>query len=275
MRNEMMLSPQSTSDLPENLRLLCSFYKSISEVCRKLNVNRSQFNRYLSGTSVPSTYILRQICDFFGLEHYEIFIPHDEFKALLSDKTHLLDTSKNANSTTLEKHLQKLQASTSPEVNRYLGFYFEYYYSMTFPDKILRSLMHVTREDNQVVYQRFESLGEPGRQHSNVKCRYEGVLYFLRDRIFLVDYESLTMNEMTQTVLYPSFYSKVDFLLGIKLGVSAVRDRKPLVRNVVLESLGAEVKMRECLKKTGGYSADANVIKPFILGHLNEPVATN
>lgn len=32
-----------------NLRLLCSYYKSIAEVCRRLEINRAQFNRYLSG----------------------------------------------------------------------------------------------------------------------------------------------------------------------------------------------------------------------------------
>lgn len=274
MQTDDISLPHGMTDLPENLRLLCSYYRSVSEVCRKLNINRSQFNRYLSGASIPSTYILRQLCNFFGVEHYEMFIPHAEFKALLSDKPHLGD-NQNETLSTVHKHMKKLQDATSPDVNRYLGFYFEHYYSMTYPDKILRSLMHVTREGNQVVYQRFESLGEPGNQQTTIKCRYEGVLYFLQDRIFLVDYETLTMNEMTQTVLYPSFYSKVDFLIGIKLGVSAVRDRKPLVRNVVLQSLGAEVNLRECVRKTGLYRADHESLNPFILDRLQEPVATN
>ena len=37
-----------------NLKFLCGFYSSISEVCRRLEINRQQFNRYLSGKSFPS-----------------------------------------------------------------------------------------------------------------------------------------------------------------------------------------------------------------------------
>lgn len=41
-------------DLPANLKALCSYHKSIAEVCRQLGMNRSQFNRYLSGETFPS-----------------------------------------------------------------------------------------------------------------------------------------------------------------------------------------------------------------------------
>ncbi|MFV0665907.1 helix-turn-helix domain-containing protein [Denitromonas sp.] len=49
-------------DFARNLRLLCSYYKSIAEVCRRLNVNRPQFNRYLSGRYRPSANTLRRFC---------------------------------------------------------------------------------------------------------------------------------------------------------------------------------------------------------------------
>ncbi|EAA3799300.1 XRE family transcriptional regulator, partial [Salmonella enterica subsp. enterica] len=35
--------------LGNNLKLLCSHYRSIAEVCRKLAINRAQFNKYLGG----------------------------------------------------------------------------------------------------------------------------------------------------------------------------------------------------------------------------------
>lgn len=55
-------------DLPKNLRLLCSYHRSIAAVCRELGVNRSQFNRYLGGETMPSLRLMRRICDFFGVE---------------------------------------------------------------------------------------------------------------------------------------------------------------------------------------------------------------
>ena len=67
----------------KNLRLLCSYYKSIAEVCRRIPINRSQFNKYLNGTSTPSRFILRSICDFFGVEEYEIYLPHSQFAQIV------------------------------------------------------------------------------------------------------------------------------------------------------------------------------------------------
>ncbi|PKL98696.1 MAG: Cro/Cl family transcriptional regulator, partial [Gammaproteobacteria bacterium HGW-Gammaproteobacteria-9] len=55
-----------TSHLAENLKLLCSHYRSIAEVCRKLAINRAQFNKYLGGQSRPTPFNLKRIGDFFG-----------------------------------------------------------------------------------------------------------------------------------------------------------------------------------------------------------------
>lgn len=51
-------------DFVANLRLLCSYYPSIAEVCRRLTINRAQFNRYLSGRYRPSHAALQRICHF-------------------------------------------------------------------------------------------------------------------------------------------------------------------------------------------------------------------
>lgn len=69
--------------LGANLRLLCSHYRSIAEVCRKLAINRAQFNKYLAGQSRPTPYNLKRICDFFGVEDYELLLPPEQFVRLL------------------------------------------------------------------------------------------------------------------------------------------------------------------------------------------------
>ena len=38
-----------TDHLSKNLRLLCAQHGSIARVCREIEINRQQFNRYLSG----------------------------------------------------------------------------------------------------------------------------------------------------------------------------------------------------------------------------------
>ena len=72
-----------TSHLAENLKLLCSHYRSIAEVCRKLAINRAQFNKYLGGQSRPTPFNLKRIGDFFGVEGYELEMPPEQFARLV------------------------------------------------------------------------------------------------------------------------------------------------------------------------------------------------
>lgn len=51
-----------------NLRKLCSTRKSIAQVCRDLDINRVQFNRYLTSHSFPKPHVLEKICDYFGVD---------------------------------------------------------------------------------------------------------------------------------------------------------------------------------------------------------------
>ncbi|QEW19400.1 hypothetical protein LA6_001587 [Marinibacterium anthonyi] len=48
-----------------NLRHLSQMSPSIAELSRQLGINRTQFNRYLSGESFPRPDILERICAFF------------------------------------------------------------------------------------------------------------------------------------------------------------------------------------------------------------------
>lgn len=52
----------------ENLRLMARNYPSISELSRRLGINRTQFNRYLSGESFPRPDVLDRICSFFEVD---------------------------------------------------------------------------------------------------------------------------------------------------------------------------------------------------------------
>ena len=70
-------------DFARNLRLLCSYYRSVAEVCRRLDINRPQFNRYLSGRYRPSAHTLRRFCAFFGVEEHEILLPSAQFERLV------------------------------------------------------------------------------------------------------------------------------------------------------------------------------------------------
>ena len=54
--------------LGDNLHVLALNYPSISELSRRLGINRTQFNRYLSGESFPRPDVLDKICSFFEVD---------------------------------------------------------------------------------------------------------------------------------------------------------------------------------------------------------------
>ncbi len=62
-------SPAELRDMfGANLRILSKHYPSISELSRQLGINRTQFNRYLSGESFPRPDVLDRICNFFDVD---------------------------------------------------------------------------------------------------------------------------------------------------------------------------------------------------------------
>ena len=66
-----------------NLRKLAEGYSSISDLSRQLAINRTQFNRYLSGESFPRPDVLARICAFFDVDARVLLEPVDQI-----DQTH-------------------------------------------------------------------------------------------------------------------------------------------------------------------------------------------
>ena len=271
----MTVANPDLADFSANLRLSCSHHRSIAEVCRRLSLNRPQFNRYLAGQSRPAAHTLRKMGDFFGFELHEWWLPHADFAQLLSVKPKQESASLGpaAPAPQPNQHLglmATLGTSGAAAMTRYLGSYFEYYRSMSYPDKVLRSLVCMVRASPMrgagVRYVRWERLALPGADRSVERCRYEGSAYLLNERIFMLDIESFTENELTQTVCFPSYRSRVTRLSGLKIGVSASEPRSPCCARVVLEFLGARINLRQALAQCGlfdpvGCEVDAEILR--------------
>jgi transcriptional regulator with XRE-family HTH domain len=240
-----------------NLKLLCSHYRSIAEVCRKLAINRAQFNKYLSGQSRPTAYNLKRICDFFGVEAYELSLPGEQFVDLIGAR------STDQPARTLGDPLLELLGPLrqySGSLTRYCGYYFEYANCMSVPGQILLSLVHLREERGSFLFERQErqepARGGAGKADDWVRCRYLGTAFNLQERLFLIDYESLTGNEMSQTVLIPSYKSRINRLNGLKTGVSSGDLRTPACTRVVWEYLGQEINRVNAYRQVMLYSPD-------------------
>lgn len=62
------------AQLTKSLRELCARRGSINVVCRDLNINRQQFAKYLSGTNLPSTFVIQRLAIYFAVDPSVFFI---------------------------------------------------------------------------------------------------------------------------------------------------------------------------------------------------------
>ncbi len=103
-RPQPRLTPSQLRDMfGANLRVLCKRQPSVSAVCRELGINRTQFNRYLSGESFPRPDVLYRICTYFEVDARILLEPledvdrtgddilsHPEIRTFLSGATALV-----------------------------------------------------------------------------------------------------------------------------------------------------------------------------------------
>lgn len=59
-----------------NLRILIG-PRSVSRIARDVGINRTQFNRYLTGETLPKAELLLRICRFFGTDANILLYPLD------------------------------------------------------------------------------------------------------------------------------------------------------------------------------------------------------
>ncbi|MGK7752037.1 helix-turn-helix domain-containing protein [Roseovarius sp. C03] len=110
-----------TSDpLSTNLTFACTFLPSIAHVCRRIGINRQQFNKYLSGRVRPSRYNMRKICEFFGITEGELLMEPARFADLIALRRL---PGGEVETTPVGPTLRRLNQFSEP-LERYCGSYF-------------------------------------------------------------------------------------------------------------------------------------------------------
>ncbi|PLW76006.1 helix-turn-helix domain-containing protein [Cohaesibacter celericrescens] len=256
------------TEFSENLKLLCSYSPSVSQVGRDLKINRSQLNRYLAGDSRPRIALMRKICDYFGVEEYELLLPFEEFAQIVK----LRSLDKGPIVRELRQHFDHVMSLNEPRIQNLAGTFWEYHYSMARPGKIIRSLIHFSRQEDKLFYRRLERMG-PHDRATLRHHRYQGVALLTGERVFLSDYEYSTGVELTQTVLYPDYAHKWRRLNGIKLGVSADHSHTPCAVRVYLERIPLSTSALRALRQCGLYDVDSSDIPDDIRDMISNVVS--
>ncbi|MES2106023.1 MAG: XRE family transcriptional regulator [Pseudomonadota bacterium] len=160
--------------------------------------------------------------------------------------------------------------------DKYLGYYHEYYYSMSTSGQVLRGLVRVFARDGAVYHERLERFPPLSNDlDQTYKCKYIGAAFYLNDRIFLVDYESLTANEICQTILFPTYRNKVTLLSGLVVGAASNNQRSIACARVAYEFLGTDIDIKCALRSCGLFDPERGEIDPTILKLIDNSTHTD
>ncbi|MCA1241477.1 helix-turn-helix transcriptional regulator [Stappia stellulata] len=260
------MSDDEFSFLPMNLKFAAGYYPSVSELCRRLGINRQQFMKYLSGAAYPSRRSLRTICDFLGVDEFELLLPPDQFRKIIA----LRPTKKSDLPPVLSTvpDLLSLSPQQRSQVAKIHGYYYEYYLSFSTPQHILRALIHIYPSDTYTFFKRIERLRMDGQDGPPDVYKYEGIVTNVGDRFYLFDQESITGSELSQTILFQSYRNRVSYLSGLRMGVSGADGHEPVASRIVLEFIGGSVNRREAMSGCSIYRVGSPEIPSGIREHL-------
>ncbi|MEQ9693529.1 helix-turn-helix transcriptional regulator [Shimia sp. SDUM112013] len=154
-------NPQNTQVSPAelrnmfgaNLRILADSFPSVSQLCRELGINRTQFNRYLSGESFPRPDVLHRICTFFDMDARILLEPIDKLSEGRSVLNHPLIADYVGTGMT------DIPQDVFPD-----GFYRFSRRSFTETDLIVVGLVYVFRKDRHTFIRGYEAK-DAMRQH--------------------------------------------------------------------------------------------------------------
>ncbi|WP_299881419.1 helix-turn-helix transcriptional regulator [uncultured Sulfitobacter sp.] len=267
----------SNSHLQENLRLLCSYGKSTSDICRQAGFNRQQFNKYLNGHAQPSLATLRRVCDFFGVDDHEILLPHDAFKAIIRLRPPNLGVKPTLFENILNSIIQPSRTDTGL-LERHEGYYHVYLAAPSAGGNLIRSLVRLYRENDAWLTKTVERYSEDQTFISPTTVKYSGIALEAVQRITVLEREEGSGRSLWATMLFCSDQQRPSYLSGLcmmaetqgRMDINCVR--------TVWHYLGSDPNLRQALQMCGSVDQSSESVPDIILEctdnslRENEPV---
>lgn len=255
-----------------NLMSLCARQGSIAGVCRDLGINRQQFNKYLTGGSLPNPQTLARICAHFGIEQRHLFdIPHG-FRnhqpvkpSADRDRPRELTPSLLAGLNSLAEHGRQESLRE--------GCYLIYYPWRRDPSMCTCSAMFVKRRDGMMLFTRLTKFRALGRkQRYFVKGRHDGVILNIGRTLYLVGRNSSGLKDVNLMVFGTSNALSAEFITGLALVTDAAG--QPLALRVTAVYQGNWDCLRRAIAAIGILPADSPDVPPEVRDSITRPLGS-
>ncbi len=261
----------ATEELARNLRYLADHYRSVAEVCRRIGINRQQFNKYLNGSTVPSMHNFKRIADFFGIDEGELILPHEQFLKIVMRRPVGLDAPE-ALRDFLHASRRKFEESRKT-LERYHGLYHAWFQSPAWPNGVLRSLYMISGDDSLTYVKSVERLAWTHKaERKPFVHKYQGIALLDGNRIYLFECQPRLTTAYSMTVLYPTTRSRVSMLSGIVTSVTGGSSRKPYSSRIALVRHTGAGGFRAALAQCGVYRFDSDAIDADIRDRIDNSV---
>jgi transcriptional regulator with XRE-family HTH domain len=208
-----------------NLRDHCAKYESIAFVCRKIDINRQQFNKYLSGQSIPNQRTLKKIATFFEINEEELF--SSGLRQNIVDYNQKSNSSQHVSNdffdhySAVSRHLgvelfqeaKHLKAGTLKP-----GIYYCYTPLEHFEGFAIRSLIKIVEINNYYFFTRrtnYRSNQAEGKKL--ILGKHRGIVLHDSTSFFLVGRNSIYFNELTILKVIQQNFSEMSLRSGVAL----------------------------------------------------------
>lgn len=185
----------------------------------------------------------------------DLLLRHDEF-AKLHEKS--VDNPSSTQTFSLGG-ISAVPAGDRSRIKALTGYYFSYLQTPAYPTGLLKSLVHIYGYGDRYVSTMEESFFRSS-DGSHQTSRYDGVVSFLNDFLFIVDIETTTKDAILETVLHVPQRRKSDVLVGMTLGLTTGSRRVPFSSVIAFKFLGKRIDRNSKLTECGFVDIGSNSV---------------
>ncbi|KPX91696.1 hypothetical protein ALP86_01046 [Pseudomonas amygdali pv. mori] len=264
----------SEDNFQENLKMLCEQSSTVAELCRRIGINRQQFNKYLAGTHSPSKPNLRAIANFFGLSADVLYSnPHD-FRSMMEGGhfhifRNLVQTPK------MLIFINELIQGNDNNHSDIVGVYERYQHSSIYKGKIVRSIFCIYERNNVLMHYYLERFpNQDGSGKIDYHFKYHGLTFLIANRIFSVDFETIQKNEITFSNLAAVNRNAKRYIFGVTSGIAATMVRQPVATKVAMNYISKGLITKAMIKRATVLAPDDASIPKEVADYLGSGTST-